>query len=197
VLDDQWLESVARGDRRSLEKLYLSYNRRLTSFLSRLAPGYENIDEIINDTFMVVWQHADQFRHSSRVSTWIFGIAYRVALKSLRQHKRWRAASIDGQPEPVSDPVQETEEHDWLTVGLGRLSQKQRLGLLLSYYWGHSIREVAAMTECPAGTVKVRLFHARARLRAHLSELRGATFGVIRAPLGATLASTIRGQRQP
>lgn len=54
--DEQWLDSVARGDRRALEELYLSYHRGLTRFLSRLAPRSENIDEIICDTFMVVWQ---------------------------------------------------------------------------------------------------------------------------------------------
>jgi RNA polymerase sigma-70 factor (ECF subfamily) len=174
VSDDQWLGSVARGDRRALEELYLSYHQRLTKFLSRLAPRSENIDEIINDTFMVVWQHAGEFRHSSRVSTWIFGIAYRVALKSLRQHKRWLAASANGQFEQVTDPTQATEEHDWLTQGLGRLSQEQRLGLMLAYHWGHSLREVAAMTDSPVSTVKARLFHARENLRAHLGELRGA-----------------------
>jgi RNA polymerase sigma-70 factor, ECF subfamily len=174
VSDDLWLESVARGDRRALEELYLSYHRRLTRFLSRLAPRSENIDEIINDTFMVVWQHAGEFRHSSRVSTWIFGIAYRVALKSLRQHKRWRAVIADERPGRVTDPTQETEEHDWLTQALDRLSQEQRLGIMLTYHWGHSVREVAAMTDSPLGTVKSRLFHARERLRVHLSELSGA-----------------------
>jgi len=174
VSDDQWLESVARGDRRALEELYLSYHRQLTRFLSRLAPRSENIDEIINDTFMAVWQHAGEFRQSSRVSTWIFGIAYRIALKSLRQHKRWRAASADGQSERVTDPTQETEEHDWLAQGLRRLSQEQRLGLMLTYHWGHSIREVAAMTDSPLGTVKARLFRAREKLRVSLGELRGA-----------------------
>jgi RNA polymerase sigma-70 factor (ECF subfamily) len=173
VSDDQWLESVARGDRRALEELYLSYRRRLTRFLSRLAPC-SDIDDIINDTFMVVWQHAGEFRHSSRVSSWIFGIAYRVALKSRRQHRRWRAASADRQFERVTDPTQETEEHDWLTQGLGRLSEEQRLGLTLTYHWGHSLREVAAMTDSPLSTVKARLFRAREKLRVHLGELRGA-----------------------
>jgi RNA polymerase sigma-70 factor, ECF subfamily len=174
VSDDQWLKSVAGGDSRALEKLYLSYYRRLTKFLSRLAPRSESIEEILNDTFMVVWLHAGEFRHASRVSTWIFGIAYRIALKSLRQHKRWHAASADGQPERVTDPTQATEDHDWMAQGLGRLSQEQRLGLMLTYHWGHSVREVAAMTDCPVGTVKARLFHARVKLRVHLTELRGA-----------------------
>ena len=172
--DSQWLDSVVRGDRRAFEELYLNYHPRLAKFLSRIARRSESTDEIINDTFMVVWQHAGEFRRSSRVSTWIFGIAYRVALKSLRQHKRWLAASADGQSERVTDPTQETEEHDWLTQGLGRLSQEQRLGLMLAYHWGHSLREVAAMTDSPVSTVKARLFHARENLRAHLGELRGA-----------------------
>ena len=166
--DDQWLKSVARGDRRALEELYLNYQRPLARFLSRLAPRSENIDEIINDTFMAVWQHAGEFRQSSRVSTWIFGIAHRIALKSLRQHKRWHAASANEQSERVTDPTKETEEHDWLTEGLGRLSQEQRLGLMLTYHWGHSIREVAAMTDSPPGTVKARLSRARKKLRVYL-----------------------------
>jgi DNA-directed RNA polymerase specialized sigma24 family protein len=41
----------------------------------------------------------------------------------------------------------------------------RRLSLLLIYQWGHSINQVAAMAECPAGTVKARMFHARAKLR--------------------------------
>jgi RNA polymerase sigma-70 factor, ECF subfamily len=202
VSDDQRLESVARGDRRALEELYLGYRRRLTSFLSRLAPHSENIDEIINDTFMIVWQHAGEFRRASRVSTWIYGIAYRVALKSLRQHKRWRAASADGQPEQVTNPTQQTEECDWLTQGLGLLSQEQWLGLMLTYHWGHSLREVAAMTHSPLGTVKARLFHARKRLRLHLSELRGepAASAPARAAgksLASSPASCARTRRYP
>ncbi len=73
----------------------------------------------------------------------------------------------------MTDPTQETEEHDWLTQGLGRLSQEQRLGLTLTYHWGHSLREVAAMTGSPLSTVKARLFRAREKLRVHLGELRG------------------------
>jgi RNA polymerase sigma-70 factor, ECF subfamily len=99
---------------------------------------------------------------------------YRVALKSLRQQKRWHAASANGQSERVADPTQEAEERDWLTQGLSHLCREQRLGLMLTYHWGHSIREVAAMTDSPLGTVKARLFHARKKLRVHLSELRGA-----------------------
>src|SRR5208282_3388188 len=71
--DSALLTAVAAGDRRALEELYLNYHRRLARFLSRFTPRYENIEEIINDTFMVVWQNANGFRSASQVSTWIIG----------------------------------------------------------------------------------------------------------------------------
>ena len=60
--DQELLLAVAGGNRRALEELYLSYHRRLARFLSRFTPRYENVEEIINDTFMVVWQSAKDFR---------------------------------------------------------------------------------------------------------------------------------------
>src|SRR6266478_1904480 len=98
--DGELLIAIAAGDRRALEQLYLGYHRRLARFLSRFTQRYENVEEIINDTFMVVWQSAHDFRRASRVSTWIIGIAYRTALKSLRRQKNHAAArSLDEYPE--------------------------------------------------------------------------------------------------
>src|SRR5258708_39282896 len=90
--DNDLLVAVAAGNRQALEELYLSYHRRLARFLSRFTQRYENIEEIINDTFMVVWQNAKDFRSASQVSTWIIGIAYRTALKSFRRQKIGRAS---------------------------------------------------------------------------------------------------------
>jgi RNA polymerase sigma-70 factor (ECF subfamily) len=174
--DAQLLESVANGDRRALEELYLGYHRRLSRFLSRLAPRYENVEEIINDTFMVVWQRAKDFRGASRVSTWIIGIAYRVGLKSLRRHDGLlHAQNVDELPEQTSDPTQETEMRDWLARGLDQLPLEQRLTLELAYHMGHSLEEIAVITDCPVGTVKARMFHAREKLRRYLPALGGSS----------------------
>src|SRR5580693_5020573 len=111
--DGALLAAIAAGDRRALEELYLGYHRRLARFLSRFTSRYENVEEIINDTFMVVWQHAKDFRHASQVSTWIIGIAYRTALKSLRQQKNLRfPPDAEALAETSVDPTGETETQD-------------------------------------------------------------------------------------
>jgi RNA polymerase sigma-70 factor (ECF subfamily) len=171
--DSALLAAIAAGDRRALEELYLSYHRRLARFLSRFTPRYENIEEIINDTFMVVWQNAREFRGASQVSTWIIGIAYRTALKSFRRQKNHAAASLEDYPEQTVDPTFDAEVHDWLKHGLSRLPIEQRLTLELAYHMGHSLEEIAAITECPVGTVKARMFHAREKLRQYLPTLSG------------------------
>src|SRR6185312_4364811 len=78
------LARIAAHDSTAMKELYLLYHRRLARFLMRLTTRYELAEEIINDTFWVVWQHAGDFRGASRVSTWILGIAYRRGLKTLR-----------------------------------------------------------------------------------------------------------------
>src|SRR6202451_3999107 len=173
--DNDLLLAVEAGSRQALEELYLSYHRRLARFLSRFTPRYENVEEIINDTFMVVWQSAKDFRYASQVSTWIIGIAYRTALKSFRRQKNHSAArSLDDLPEQTIDPTSDTEVQDWLKHGLTQLPMEQRLARELAYHMGQSLEEIAAITECPVGTVKARMFHAREKLRAYLPNLSGA-----------------------
>lgn len=177
--DGALLVAVAAGDRRALEELYLSYHRRLARFLSRFTSRYENVEEIINDTFMVVWQSAKDFRNASQVSTWIIGIAYRTALKSFRRQKNHAVArSLEDYPEQTVDPTFDAEVHDWLQHGLSRLPIEQRLTLELAYQMGHSLEEIAAITDCPVGTVKARMFHAREKLRQYLPTLSGAASGL-------------------
>ena len=172
--DQDLLAAIARGDRDALAALYLGYHRRLSRFLSRFTTRYENVEEVINDTFLVVWQGAKDFRHASQVSTWIFGIAYRTSLKSLRRQKNHSAAlSLAESPEPSADSTLETETQDWLAQGLKQLPVEQRVTLELAYHMGYSLEEIAAITDAPVGTVKARMFHARGKLRQHLPAIGG------------------------
>src|SRR5277367_1992387 len=167
--DGELLIAIAAGDRRALEKLCFSYQRSLGRFLWKFTQCRENIEEIINDTFMVVWRSADNFRWESKVSSWIFGIAHRTALKSIRRQKYRSAARIlDEWPVQTVDPVLEAEIRDWVRHGLNRLPDEQRLPLELAYYMGYSLLEIANITNAPVGTVKARMLLARQKLRQHL-----------------------------
>jgi len=167
------LARIARHDSTAMKELYLLYHRRLARFLMRLTTRYELAEEIINDTFWVVWQHAGDFRGASRVSTWILGIAYRRGLKTLR-YAGPPPADIDVATEAGSDePAQQEELTEWLDVALQRLPLEQRTVIELAYHVGHSCEEIAAIMQCPVNTVKTRMFHARRKLKTLLTTLAG------------------------
>lgn len=173
--DRMLLQRMATGDRAALAVMYRNYHGRLCRFLSRLTRRPDVIEEVINDCFWVVWQKAGSFHGDSRVSTWIMGIAYRCGLKALRQHGD-EPVDDDAVPEdriPAHDPEDDRELRDWLGKGLERLSQDQRVVIELVYGVGHSLDDVAVIMQCPVGTIKARLFHARVKLRNVLPSLAG------------------------
>lgn len=130
---------------------------------------------MINDTLYAVWCKAGEFRGDSQLSTWIFGIAYRKALKAVRKDSREPHGDAAPDPPPVSvqDPAERQRElRESLDRALATLSPPQRMVIELAYYVGHSCEEIAAITTTPVNTIKTRMFHARERLRELLPEWR-------------------------
>lgn len=175
--DRELLRRVAARDRIAFEQLYIAYHRRLTRFLGRFADRYGLIEEIVNDTLYVVWEKADEFRGDAQVGTWIMGIAYRRALKTLRHlETAHRIEAQSSEPaEALFDELfvelESREQRAWIARGLARLPLEQRMALELCYYLGHSCEEIAEIAGCPVNTVKTRLFNARVRLRELLPRL--------------------------
>jgi RNA polymerase sigma-70 factor (ECF subfamily) len=171
--DRALLVRIAARDRGALEELYTLYHRGLARFLTRVTYRYELAEEIINDTFWIVWQHAGEFRGASRVSTWIVGIAHRRALATLRHASVRPDVVLEGTAGTASDPQDTVEQRQLLDRALASLPLEQRLALELTCYLGHSCDEVAAITDCPVNTVKTRVFHARRKLQQLLPSLAG------------------------
>jgi RNA polymerase sigma-70 factor (ECF subfamily) len=131
------LRRIARQDRRAFDELYHAYYRRLSRFLQRLTPRYQFAEEIINDTFWVVWNKAGEFRGTARVSTWIMGIAYRRALHGLRDERRSRDPNHEQIQEDSCSTDELGESHDvqdWVAQGLQTLPTEQRIALELAYF---------------------------------------------------------------
>jgi RNA polymerase sigma factor (sigma-70 family) len=167
------LARIALGDRDAFESLYRCYFPRLTRFLGRMTRNAQAIEEIVNDTMLVVWQKAQTFNLSCAVSTWIFAIAYRKALKALRAADEAVEADFErseGDPalEPEHEAMQQQLQRD-VGAALGTLPVEQRMVVCLTYYHGMDYAEIADIMECPANTVKTRMFHARRRLKRMLS----------------------------
>lgn len=167
--ESELLERVGDGDLHAFEKLYRMYQPRLARFLINLVQRPQLVEEVLNDTMMVVWQSAGKFRGASKPSTWIFSIAYRKAVKA---KARW--------PDPVEDDANDTRVssdpapdedldhqrlHDALVTAMDRLSADHRAVVDLTYFHGLGYREIAEIMSCPVDTVKTRMFHARRRLK--------------------------------
>jgi RNA polymerase sigma-70 factor, ECF subfamily len=162
------LQRVGCGDRRAFQQLYFNYRGRLARFLLRVTRTRADLEEIINDTLLIVWRRSGDFRGASRVSTWIFGIAYRCALRSIRRAAMWSRASAlpvhEGEP-LVDDVAVCTADRQLVEFALSKLPAEQRLALILAYRMGYSCEEIAVTARCPVNTIKTRMFHARHKLR--------------------------------
>lgn len=169
------LRRIARQERHAFELLYRIYYRRLTRFLDRVTRRPQMIEEILDDTMLVVWRRAATFNGASQVSTWIFAIAYRKAMKALKR-ERTRKQSLFDNDEPAHAPSPETafierESRSVVRRLIAGLSAEQRAVVELTYYHGCAYKEIAEIVGCPVDTVKTRMFHARRKLRAALSAL--------------------------
>lgn len=171
--DGALLSAIATGDMNAFERLYRRYFRRVYGFVLRMLSKPDLAEEVAADTLMTVWRRAADFEARSKPSTWIFGIAYRLALATLRrQAKHERADQAAEETELQTTGSSEIDRlflRQDLAKALQALSPTHRAVLELAYTYGYGVNEIARIMECPPGTVKTRMMHARERLRAQMS----------------------------
>lgn len=172
------IRCIAAGDRAAFKQFYQKHYHPLLRFICRITGQIDSAQEGVNDVMLVVWSSSASFGGRSKVSTWLMGIAYRKALRLAENRRRWldRFKTVDPTEwnelsSAAEEPMQSRETEDWLEHGLQQLSPKQRAVVELTYLYGYSYEEIAAITECPLNTVKTRMFHARAKLRRVLPSL--------------------------
>jgi RNA polymerase sigma factor (sigma-70 family) len=171
------LAGIQRGRRADFDALYRLYHPRLWRFLTHLMRQPEAIEEALNDTLLVVWQRADSFDGRSKLSTWIFGIAYRKGLKALsRQDLPLDMDEADEAADPGPGPVEQlnlAQLRGRLREAMAELSPEHRAVVELCYFHDMAYGEIAEVVGCPPETVKTRMFYARRRLRLLLDDLAG------------------------
>jgi RNA polymerase sigma-70 factor (ECF subfamily) len=167
--DERLMARLRTRDLKAFEELYRCYHARLSWFLIKLVHRPNLVEEIVNDTMMVVWEKPENFRGASKLSTWIFAIAYRKALNALRR----RDDPVEDVPpefqvsEEVQpdEPLQRQQVEQVLLNAMGQLSADHRAVVDLTYFHEMSYREIAEIMNCPVDTIKTRMFHARRHLK--------------------------------
>ena len=161
------LQRIAENDGDAFEALFASYHPRLFRFLFRLTRSHGAAEELANDVLLTLWKDADRFRGESKVSTWIFGIAYRQALAHLRKRK-FKLVPFVEEDAAVDESGAQFEREDWVRRGVEELPAKQKLTVMLVYFLGLSCEETAKVSGVPVSTVKTRMFYARRKMKLHL-----------------------------
>jgi RNA polymerase sigma-70 factor (ECF subfamily) len=175
--DARLLARVAGGDREAFERLYHAYFPRLTRFLNRSTRNLQLIEEIVNDTMLVVWKKAPSWDASCKVSTWIFAIAWRKARKAISA-MGGIGEPVDGAPdllEAAADSQPERQfallrQHQAVDAAVNALPAGQRAVVQLTYFHDMGYADIADVLGCPENTVKTRMFYARRRLATLLAD---------------------------
>jgi RNA polymerase sigma factor (sigma-70 family) len=155
----------------------------------RVLRNAHDAEDAFQATFLVLVRKGLSITKREALGSWLYGVAYRVALKAQadlvrrRKHERQAAA---GRFETSSHPV-ETGEELWaiLDEEVNRLPDKYRRPVVLCYFEGRTYQEAARLLGWPAGTTSVRLARARELLRSRLA-LRGLALSAV--ALAAALA---------
>ena len=102
--DEMLVELIADGDKCALRILYLRHRERVLRFLMRLVKNESMAEEIVNEVFLAIWRHADQFDAKSQTATWMPGIAHNRAVSEIRRHatRATSGVSLAAVDSPVS-----------------------------------------------------------------------------------------------
>jgi RNA polymerase sigma factor (sigma-70 family) len=180
--DAQLLQSfVNGGDEAAFELLVWRHGPMALGVCRRMLPNAQDAEDAFQATLLALARKANSIGKGGSVGSWLYKVAYRVALRARAEAQR-RARHEKHLPvmPAVADPY--AADPAWrelrpvLDEELSRLPDKYRAPMVLCYLDGLTNEEAAGRLQCPAGTVKTRLAHARELLRSRLTQ-RGLFLG--------------------
>lgn len=174
--DEDLLTLVTTGDDQALAALYDRYARLVFSIALRIVGDRHSAEEVTQDVFQIVWQHATTFRPTAgAVGGWLTGITRHRAIDEIRsrQHKA-RGREISAEDAPIDTMVardnlaQDVVVHQDIKVALAELPAAQRQAIEMAYYGGMTCNEIATSAGTSVGTIKTRLRLGLVKLRVTL-----------------------------
>lgn len=183
------VKAIQGGDTSAWGELLSRYQDRLYTLCLRMIGDREMAADLAHDAMVKVIEGLDSYDGRARLSTWIYRVTMNVCLSKLRSEKHRRHASLDtprqtpddsgspharepvarGEPDGLSG-VQLREERDLVSRALQRIAPEHRSILVLRDVQGLEYERIAEVLGLAVGTVKSRLFRARAALREAVQE---------------------------
>lgn len=169
--DGTWVQRCQQGDPEGFRWLYRRFQSRVRGTLYRLC-GEEALDDLTQEVFMRVWRGLPRLRQVEIFNTWLYRITLNVAHDYRRQraHQRTQIQNLSQTvPDRIPGPdLINLHYEELVRQGLAALSFDHRTVLVLHDLEALSQKEISEILRIPVGTVKSRLFHARAALRRYL-----------------------------
>ena len=183
--DTALVQRAQANDRAAFNEIVLRYKSKVYNYIYRMVRGAADAEDLTQETFVRAYLSIHSFQSRASLNTWLFRIATNLCIDFSRK-KRTQAPTaslqMDGEeeqeetqreiPDVAFDPQRlmlNKELGQRLEAAIGELPEKLRTVVLLYDIEGLPYEEIAAIAGCPLGTVKSRLFNARAALRARLA----------------------------
>lgn len=177
---------VQAGDKQAFNLLVSKYHRRVGRLLARMLKNHEDIEEVVQESFIKAYRAIATFRGESAFYTWIYRIAINSAKNLLIQQGR-RPSTLNEVVEKEDETFEnnhalstiDTPESLIQTKQIGTavneaieaLPEDLRAAILMREIEGLSYEEIAQSMGCPIGTVRSRIFRAREAIAAHIKPL--------------------------
>ncbi len=168
--DDKLIRRVVNGDGRAFEVLYARYAPRLRGYLQAHLGEADLAEDACQEVLLIVWTTAERFQHASKLSTWIYGIAWRVAHRTRRHWARCpplQSEAVESHVTSKLDPtagLEQQERQRALMKALETLPQPMRRTVVLRYQFNYTSQEIANEMTCSISQVNYRLQDAQRRL---------------------------------
>ena len=189
-VDQQLVERAQSGDKHAFELLVAKYQRRLGRLISRFVRDAAEAEDVTQDAFIKAYRALPAFRGDSAFYTWLYRIGINTAKNHLLSLGRRAPTSTVFDSEDaeefedaallheVSTPENELMSKqvvDVVNASLQQLPDDLRMALTLREIEGLSYEEIAAVMNCPIGTVRSRIFRAREAVADNLRPLLGTS----------------------
>lgn len=171
------LERCARGEPAACARLVETHGRLVGTIILRTLGRGEDIEDLVQETFLRVFRFLPEFEQRARLSTWICTVAQRVAIDELRRRQRRVPTAPEGDAmhlagdEDVQHCVEQAERDARVREAVAGLPEKFRLPLLYACIEGLDYDTIGAMLALPVGTVKTHVFRGKQLLRERLAAL--------------------------